>query len=470
MVIRAPISTRSGYGDMSRDITRHLVNLDKWDIKIVPCRWGDTPMNALSSDDPLDRPIIDRILQQPTLPRQPEVFISITVPNEFEPIGHYNIGVTAGIETNKCSPEWIDGMNKMDLILTISEHSKRVLSKSKYDDKVLTKPIEVLHNCVHTDVFRKIPKEGIEPGIQEIFEQVAENFCFLFVGHWLSGNVGADRKDVGMLVRVFLETFKKVSKGTKRPALILKTSAAGFSVIERDNLIQRIEHVKSIVGGRNLPKVYLLHGDLTEREMNSLYNHPKVKAHITFTKGEGFCRPLLEACMSEKPIIASGWSGHLDFLNPNEAILLSGKLELVDSSAVWPGVINADTKWFRVDYQNAAMALHAVWSNYNQFKGRGVALAKKNVERFNFKQIQKESGELCEQYLPKFTVAEKVHLELPKIKRPGEKKETKFELPKLKKIEAERPTQAEKHGMDAPDGAEGPTKTAQVPQEVGADG
>ena len=175
MLIRAPVGTRSGYGDMARDICRHLINLGKWDIKIWSCSWGQTPMNALTHDDPRDEPILSRMMLENKLPRQPEIFMSITVPNEFEPIGMYNIGVTAGIETTACAPQWIEGMNKMNLILTISEHSKRVLSETKYDRKdekgnpqgelATTVPVEVLHNCVHPDVFRKITREEASPTV-----------------------------------------------------------------------------------------------------------------------------------------------------------------------------------------------------------------------------------------------------------------------------------------------------------------
>jgi len=430
LLIRAPVATRSGYGDMARDICRHLINIDKWDVKIVPCAWGNTPMTSLNPSNPKDVPIISRIIQQNTLPRKPEIFISITVPNEFEPIGEYNIGITAGIETTACSPQWIEGMNRMDLILTISNHSKTVLSDTSYnknDDAgnlieitQLQKPIEVLPCCVDTNIFKKIPSKEIVPSISEAMLSVKEKFGFLFVGHWLSGNMGEDRKDVGMLIKVFLEVFSKVPQAN-RPALILKTSVAGFSVIEREELIQRMQPIKDSVNSPNLPSVYVIHGQLTEEEMNSLYNHPKVKTHISFTKGEGFGRPLLEASVSGKPILVSGWSGHLDFLNAEEGILLPGRLEEVHESAVWDGVINRGTKWFTVDYNMAGNYMHHVWKNYETVKNRGAKLAVKNSQDFSFETVQKLTEKIFDKYLPKFNIPQKVDLVLPS-------------LPKLQKI------------------------------------
>ncbi len=451
MLIRAPVGTRSGYGDMSRDIVRHLIKLDRWDVHVLACQWGNTPMNALDPENPKDMPIIERLMLQPNLPKKPEIFISITVPNEWQALGEYNIGITAGIETTACSPEWVQGMNRMDLVLTISEHSKQVLSASHYEEQDkntgvkkplrLTKPIDILHNCVDVDIFKKIPSTEIDTTVSELMDDVKENFAFLFVGHWLQGPIGHDRKDVGMLVKVFLETFKRVPK-KNRPALILKTSGAGFSVLDREDILAKIETVKSEFKTKNLPSVYLLHGDLTESEMNSLFNHPKVKAHMSFTKGEGFGRPLLEASMSGKPIIVSGWSGHLDFLNPQDAVLLAGTLQEVGKGAAWPGVINEDASWFRVDYQNAANIMHHVWKHYKEFQTRGRPLIKKNYDRFNPDAIQKRTGDLMDQYLPKFNVTEAVNLALP-------------DLPTLKKIEVggkKKPKAvAEKATLDAPD-------------------
>lgn len=463
MAIRAPVGTRSGYGDMSRDIVRHLIELDKWDIKILSCPWGQTPMNALSVDNPKDKPIIDRLMLNPGLPRQPEIFVSITVPNEFKPIGKYNIGITAGIETTACAPEWLQGMNQMDLILTISEHSKKVLLATKYDEKdqqgnlqgnlALTKPIEVLHNCVDTSIFYKIPSSKIEPAVNDVLKDVKEKFCFLFVGHWLGGAIGEDRKDVGMLIKTFLETFRRVPKA-KRPALILKTSGASFSVLDREEMLKRIAQVKSTFTAKSLPSVYLLHGEFTEPEMNSLYNHPKIKVNVTFTKGEGFGRPLLEASLSGKPIIASGWSGHMDFLNAEEAILLGGELVDVGQSAVWEGVINAGTKWFQVDYNNASGVLNHVWKHYNLFSHRGDKLIKKNSEAFAYDKIRDDIDKLMTKYLPEFKIVEEMNLSLPTLptlkkisvgkKAPGIKK-VAVKKKKAKKIE--------KATLDAPVGA-----------------
>jgi len=132
LLFQAPVQTRSGYGNHSRDLVLSLIKSDKYDVKIFPITWGDTPMNALEDGNENHQLIKSKILPEPTLDRQPDIYIQVTVPNEFQPVGKYNIGITAGIETTQCSPEWLQGLNRMDLIIVPSEHSKKVFMDSQY--------------------------------------------------------------------------------------------------------------------------------------------------------------------------------------------------------------------------------------------------------------------------------------------------------------------------------------------------
>jgi glycosyltransferase involved in cell wall biosynthesis len=411
---------------MSRDIIRHLIDYDKFDVKVVSVNWGDTPMNALDANNPKDKMILDRILVGP-LSKQPELFVTITIPTEFEVIGKYNIGITAGIETTIAAAEWVDACNRMDAVFTISEHSKNVLLSSKFG-KVsnngqplgtlqLEKPIEVLHNCIDQKVFKKLEYEAdVEPTIKDTLKEIPEKFCYLFVGHWLRGDLGEDRKNVGLLVKVFLETFKQAK--TTPPALILKTSGGGFSILDKREILHKIDSIKNTVTleeGQTLPNIYLLHGELTDSEMNSLYNHPKVKAHVSLTKGEGFGRPLLEASISGKPVIASGWSGHMDFLNPDEAMLIGGELKQIHPSSVWDGVLIKESSWFAPDIQQAANGLAAVFMNYEEFRKKASKLGKENFKKFSYQNIQKRTFELLDKYVPEFP--KQVPLVLPKLKK-----------------------------------------------------
>ena len=424
LLVQGPVATRSGYGEHARDLVRALISIDKWDVKVINTRWGNTPMNALDLDNPNDKIIIDRFLNE-RLDRQPEIFMQVAVPNEFTGAGKYNIGVTAGIETNICSAAWLEGLNKMDMVIVPSKHSKSVFETSRYDKlneetkekigelKVLA-PIEVLFEGADTKIYKKT--SVISSAIKDEMDKIPEKFIFLFVGHWLKGKVGQDRKDVGGLVKSFYEAFKNKKRC---PALLLKSSGATFSVLDREEMLKKIAEVRATISNaRSLPNIYLLHGDLLPEEMNSLYNHSRIKAHVSFTKGEGFGRPLLEASLSGKLVIAPDWSGQKDFLNKNLSVLLPGAVTKVDESAVWEGVIEKESGWYTVNYQYAISVLQNVFKNYRrdyESNAKKQLLISKN--KFSFKAMEKKLDKLLTEYLPEFPKEVSLNLTLPKLKK-----------------------------------------------------
>lgn len=423
LIFCGPVETVSGYGSRSRDLVTSLIEMDKFDIKIVSINWGDTPMNALDKNNPEHSEILDRITRDP-ISFKPDIWVQCTIPSEFSPIGKYNIGVTAGIETNICSPEWIEGCNKMDLILVSSNHSKNVFVETTYEkrDKItgniidvvkINKPIEVLFEGVRTDIFNKNNIQTVE--IINKMEKVKEDFAFLFVGHWLHGDFREDRKDISGLIHTFLNTFKDTKNP---PALVLKTSLGTFSLTNKSELVKRIEGIKRMIDGKKLPKIYLVYGDLNENEMNSLYNHKKIKAFVSFTKGEGYGRPIAEFMTTGKPIIVSGWSGHLDFVNPNHNTLLSGNLKQVDKSSVWNTIINEGSSWFTVDYDNASKILNDVYSKYSLYQSKSKTSSIELNQSWSYKKMCEKFETILNNRLPKF--AERLVLTLPKIKKQSE--------------------------------------------------
>lgn len=340
LVFCAPIETVSGYGSHARDILLSLIEMDKFNIKVISINWGDTPMNALDKNNPEHKMMLDLILDGP-MQEQPDVWMQCTIPNEFQKVGKYNIGITAGVETDIASGEWVEGCNRMDLIIVPSKHSKYVFENSKYEKRdknshnligstEITVPIEVLHEGIRTEIYNKVSQDSPELNAQ--LNEIKENFCFLFVGHWLKGDFGEDRKDISGLIYTFYETFGDT---VNPPALVLKSSSGNFSITDRSRVVEKINLIKKMSKKKNLPNVYVLHGDLTDTEMNSLYNHPKIKAFVSFTKGEGYGRPIAEFMASGKPILVSGWSGHTDFITDKFHTLLKGELKEVHHSAIW---------------------------------------------------------------------------------------------------------------------------------------
>lgn len=417
-VIQGPVASRSGYGDHCFSIAADIIKWNKFDVKIVPMRWGVCPNTMLDDESrPMVKEIKSRILTS-NLQSQPELFIQVSIPNEFQPKGKFNIGVTAGIESTVPKAEWIEGLNRMDLNIVPSEFSKTVLEKVVYDkrdertgavDKLKSeKPIEVVFEGVDTTVYKKTnePSEEIDTAISSI----PETFCYLFVGHWIQGDLGADRKDIGMLVKIFSEVFKNKKNA---PALVLKTSGATFSKIDKAEILKKIHDIREPLNG-NLPNIYLIHGELTPTELNRLYNHTKIKAHVSLTHGEGFGRPLLEATLSGKPLLTTGWSGHLDFLPAEISNLLPGSLGNIPPSACNEWLMK-EGQWFNANYSVAAQKLEDIYNNYINYITNAEKLRIHNSEKFNLEEAGKVLINVLEKHLPKFE--KRVEVTLPKFKK-----------------------------------------------------
>ena len=414
LVFQAPIATRSGYGDHSRDILKSLFDLDKYDVKIVPTRWGNTPQDQINPQTEFGQKILQNIVTQ--LDRKPDVFIQVSVANEFQPKGEYNIGITAGVETTIAPQEFLQGSNQMDLIITPSQFTKDTLVKTTYDQvdkntkqKVgelkVQKPVEVLFEGVDTTIFNGKSKSSI-------LESVDTDFNFLFVGHWLAGELGHDRKDIGMMIKTFCTVFKSLPK-KQQPGLILKTSHAGFSVGERERLSDSINQLTSEFGDK-CPPIHLVFGDLSESELNDLYNDEKVKAKIMFTKGEGYGRPLGEFATTGKPIIVSDWSGFKDFLPKEHTVYLEGELKEVHQSAQNKFLLK-DSKWFYVDYSKAAGKIFDVYKNYKKYLKQSEGLKSNINKNFTLDKMTSKLGEILDKYVK--SKPKHIEMKLPTIKK-----------------------------------------------------
>ena len=185
----------------------------------------------------------------------------------------------------------------------------------------------------------------------------------------------------------------------------------------------------------NLPNVYLLHGDLTDEEINYLYNHPKVKTMVSFTHGEGFGRPLLEATMTGLPVIAPNWSGQLDFLDTNKCILLPGQLNKIPKSASWKDIIIPESQWFDINTEAAYKAMQYCFANNDEVKGRASDLMSDNREKFTLKNMAKKLDEILTQYMKDSPT--QVSLKLPELNKVSDSDSNKIKLPKLKKVTEE---------------------------------
>jgi len=426
VVVSCPIDTYSGYGARSRDFVQALIDTNEYDVKILPQRWGETRWGYLKDHN--DTELSSRIIRN--MADQPEVWIQITIPNEFKAVGKYNIGVTAGIETTLCDPSWIKGANNMNLMLVSSKHALESFQRSKFD---LTDPKTKQHvENIEIKTKMEVLFEGADltkyivskekTDVTETLDKIPESFCYLTTGHWMQGAFGEDRKNMGFTLKAFLETFKNKKNP---PALVMKSHSVTTSTLDRNRILEQIEAVRKTVKGK-LPNVYLLHGEVSDKEMNSLYNNPKIKAFLSLPKGEGFGRPFLEFSLVNKPIIASYWSGQTDFLSSEFIRPVKGVLKPVHKSVLVKEIIIEQAEWFTPDAADTGKALKDVHTNYKKWATLAKRQGHKSRTEFSYEKMVDTLKTILDTNVPKF--AQEVNLALPTLDLP------KLTLPKLKKI------------------------------------
>jgi len=420
-VISCPIDTYSGYGSRSRDFVKALYELKKeeWEIEILPQRWGSTPWSYIADNQEEWGWIVPLLNTTGQLKKQPDFWCQVTVPNEFQAIGKFNVGLTAGIETTLCHASWIDGVNRMNLTLVSSQHAKNVFEQSTFTEnnqqgqKVreikLERPVEILFEGADLNKYFFIEDAKIpDTDLVITLDGIKEEFNYLVVGHWLQGDLGEDRKNIGLTIKTFLETFKNKKN---KPGMVLKISSGGASIMDREAILEKIDAIRKTIDSKDLPNLYLIHGELDDEDMNYLYNHGKIKAMISLTKGEGFGRPLLEFSLSKKPIITTAYSGHIDFLFAEYTSMIGGQVIQIHPSAVVENMLIPESGWFSPDVKQAEFYLRDVYEKYTKYQEKAKQQAHKSKTMFSFEEMKN----LLSIYLEK--VPKQVGLTLPKLKR-----------------------------------------------------
>ncbi len=443
----APFNTRSGYGDHARSIYYSIMDRDDLDVKCIDVKWGTTPRNHLNPEVPRHKKLLDSFISSGNIKVQPDVYIDIRIPNEFQNPGKFNIGVTAGVETDVVSAEFLMGCNKMNLIIVPSNFTAETFKRCHYDknqevdgeqQKVgqvkLERPIEVLFEGVDTDVYKPLNSSEIKSDFtDELNNLLKEDFVYLHVGQLTKGKYGEDRKNIPLMIKCFLQAF---TNNPNPPALLLKTNGANFSVLDRKETIARIEEIKNKFSEADvIPNIYLLHGDLTIKEMAMLYNNPKIKGFVSCTHGEGFGRPLLEASCCGLPVIASKWSGQMDFLNDKESLMINGHLKEIPDSQVWEPIVVKPGQWYNVNEADVIRKFRMFHKKFKIINKKGKRLGRTNHRKFSLTNMAKKFNSTLDEILK--SIPNPVALNLPKLKKvkgDKSKSQTTIKLPKLKKV------------------------------------
>lgn len=327
VLVRGPLLSQSGYGQHCRDIFRWLLTQDVDLIaQVVP--WGMTSwyldVNALGG-------LIGEIMKRAVgnLDRKPDVSFQIQLPDEWDPsLATINVGVSAFVETDVCAPNWVDACNRMHHVVVPSQHVKETICRSGQ----LTSPISV----VPESFMPQTASEEIQLDLS-----LDTSFNFLVVAQLTSSAPEADRKNIYNTIKWLCEVFKN----DPEVGIITKINSGTSTTIDRAATQQSLSRVVSDIKHGPFPKVHLIHGMLTEPEVMSLYRRSDVKALVSLTRGEGFGLPLLEAAACDLPVIATQWSGHLDFLQLGKFVSVNYKLVEIPPSRVDSRIFIRGSKW-----------------------------------------------------------------------------------------------------------------------------
>lgn len=384
LIFRGPVQTASGYGVHSRMLLKSLDESGKFDITVMSVPWGATPL--IYEDTPEQKRIRELAAKfNPQAPLDYDISVQVSIPNEFMKLARKNVGVTAGIETHRVAQLWQQKCNDVcDVVVVPSVHSARGFTQAIFGGEkgpnqiLLRKPLYILPEWVDKNVFNTSPVVQDSYAVDMALADMP-SFNFIAVGLGLDKADGEDRKNFALLIKWFCEQFK----GNPNVGLVLKLAMVNASPVDFKNVKARIQFIKAQAGCGQFPKIKLIHGRLSDLELAALYKHPLVKAFITTTHGEGYGLPIIEAAACGLPVIATGWSGHLDFLRidgKNRFVPIDFELKPVPPSCVWKDVMEEGTVWANPTESDTKLKMAKVVLSYDKPKEWATELAKHIAE------------------------------------------------------------------------------------------
>jgi len=386
ILVRAPLLTNSGYGVHSRQVFSWLLSESKkrnFEIDVECLNWGNCSWIV---DGAKEDGLVAEIMERSKPLNAPyDVTFQVQLPDEWNPeLGKFNVGITAAVESDKCNPAWIECCNKMDQIIVPSTFTKNVLKRSG----MLLKNIEVIPEWYHETIN--------DAKIEEINLNLSTKFNFLTVGMLTHTEPDQDRKNLANTVLLLCNKFKD----NKDVGIVVKTCLGKNSTFDRKKTKEYFSQIaRSAKGNAQYPKIYLLHGDMTKKELASLYKHEDIKCYVSLTRAEGFGLPLIEAAAAGLPIITTNYSGHLEFLKGQPFLPVDYSMIPIPAKKIDNRIFVKDTKWAEPSTESYFTNLDNVYYNYEYNKNNALNISDHICENFSKNAIIKKYNKLFAEVL-----------------------------------------------------------------------
>tara|TARA_Y100000592_G_C5479143_1_gene324242 strand:+ start:1564 stop:2724 length:1161 start_codon:yes stop_codon:yes gene_type:complete len=371
IVLRAPVLTQSGYGVHSRQVARWLVNLaeeNKIHLSIQCVPWGDTPWYL--DTDAFDG-LIGKIMKYTVGGNvSGDISFQVILPNEWDPsIAKFNVGITAGVETDMCNPKWINDINKMDHVVTPSEHAKSAFLKSGTPRTSITVIPESFPDALLADNSEK-------------HYDFSTDFNFLIFGQITALNPKDDRKNllstIGMIDDVF--------KDNEDVGIVLKTNLGRTSLMDYKAVQGTVTNALQSLNAKI--KVHLIHGNMSDENLLSLYKSPKVKCLMSLSRGEGFGLPILEAAAAGLPIISTKWSAPMEYMTGDSCLKVKYDLNEIEQSRIDENIFMKGARWAEYKEKSARECIEKMHKHYDIYLNRALEHQQKIRKSHSFSEIE----------------------------------------------------------------------------------
>lgn len=389
VVVRGPVLTQSGYGVHCRQIAEWLLSKPGLSVSFQALPWGDTPWILNKNEfggliDKITKNTVDIVVS----PEQKfDVSFQLQLPNEWDPsIAKFNIGLSAVVETDICNPQWVDACNKMNLVIVPSSHSKSVLERSGK----LEVPVIIIPEAFCSEILEEPSQKVLSDA-----PKFSTDFNFLVFGQITGDNSLNDRKNIFLTIKWLCEVFRD----DKDVGIVIKTNMGRNTLIDRNRTLQIMKTLVKECRKGEFPRIHLLHGEMSNSDVAALYKNKQIKALVSLTRGEGYGLPILEAAASELPVIATGWSGHLDFLNHGKFINISYNLKEVHQSRIDGKIFMPGSKWAEVIEEDFKKKVLKFRNSSSLPREWAVELSKNIKERYSASAIFKLYDEVAKDIL-----------------------------------------------------------------------